>query len=182
MLAPLVLAVMLSVPAQTDGGPETVATSTDPAVIAEQQRLEKLREELEAVEQRDFGNVEEPDGRRSTPKSLGTQLVNTVIALGAVVLLAYLLLGKALPKLMRIEPPVANRKVMQVIDRLPLDQRRSILVVRIGEQYFLVGASEGGINLIAKLEADEVAAALATQEAEKPTLGRLATMLSRKPK
>jgi flagellar protein FliO/FliZ len=71
---------------------------------------------------------------------------------------------------------------VQVIDRLPIDQRRSIMVLKIGEHFFLVGASEGGINLISKLETEEIAEALAAQQVEKPALGRLATMLSRKPK
>jgi flagellar protein FliO/FliZ len=150
---------------------------------AEQLRLRRLAEELEresgAAGALDADSLRDQPARGETP-SLLVQLVKMVFTLGAVCLLAYLLLGKLLPKLLRIEPPVAQRRIMQVIDRLPLDQRRSILVLRIGDQYFLVGASEGGIHLISKLDADEIIGTLAAQDVEKPSLGKLASLLSRK--
>lgn len=189
MFAAAVIAAVLACGQATP--PTTVSATTAAALEkerlereefdrAEVRRLQKLKAELEAAS----GEGELEGGIRRTPApdapSLAIQLVKMIFTLGAVCLLAYLLLGKLLPKLLRIEPPVAQRRIMQVIDRLPIDQRRSIIVMRIGDQYFLVGASEGGIHLISKLDSDEIDHTLATQQVEKPTLGRLASLLARK--
>lgn len=185
MLSAVVIAAVLAL------GQPSAGSSTTAQALAEQQayekaealRLERLREELEREAGEAGALAERPRDRVPPPdtSSLWLSLVKMVFTLGAVCLLAYLLLGKLLPKLLRIEPPVAQRRIMQVIDRLPIDQRRSILVLRIGDQYFLVGASEGGIHLISKLDADEIVATLAAQDVEKaPSLGKLASLLSRK--
>jgi flagellar biogenesis protein FliO len=123
--------------------------------------------------------TDKPKGQTPSaePKSLFQAIVQMVFVLGAICLLAYLVLGKMLPKLMRIEQPVAQRRIVSVIDRLPLDQRRSILVMRIGGLYFLVGVTEHGISLISRLDSDDVETALASAEAPRPTLGRLAGAL-----
>lgn len=92
---------------------------------------------------------------------LGSAFIQMVMMLGLVCLLAYLILGKALPRLMRVQPPTAPRRMLEVIDRLPLDQRRSIMVVKLGDRYFLVGATETGISLLSRLETDEIEDALA---------------------
>lgn len=101
-------------------------------------------------------------------------LIQMVLVLGVVCALAYLLLGKVLPKLMRVQTPTAPHRMLEVVDRLPLDPRRSIMVIRLGERFFLVGATEQGINLLSRLETEEVEEALATAAAR-----RDATSLSR---
>lgn len=107
---------------------------------------------------------------------LGTgQLVQTfvemVTVLAAVCLLAYLLLAKALPRLLRVPMPTASHRLLSVVDRLPLDPKRSILVVAMGEQHFLVGSSEEGLSLLARLDAGDVREATAAAEARAREVG-----------
>jgi flagellar biogenesis protein FliO len=125
----------------------------------------------------------EPADKPKTPssspgeRSLFQAIFQMILVLGAICLLAYLVLGKLLPKLLRIEAPVAQKRIMHVIDRLPVDQRRSIVVMRIGGLYFLVGITEHGISLISRLDADDVETALESAEAPTPKLGKIAGVL-----
>jgi len=50
---------------------------------------------------------------------------------------------------------------IQVAARLPLEPRRSLYVVKIGEEYFLVGTSEAGMQCLTPLKPESVEAALA---------------------
>lgn len=171
-----------------DPAPQEALTATE---AEELRREEELKAQYDRINGEEGLPTERDDSVRKTSSptdtsDVGWGAVRAFFALGAVVLLAYLLLGKGLPKLLKIEQPVAQRRIMQVIDRLPIDQRRSMMVVRIQDEYFLVGSTESTINLISKLDGEGVGAALeiaqARMEAEKPSLGRLASLLSRKPK
>ena len=145
-----VVAAMFAFDARAQQPPSTSTTAIAAeeerrAAEEEARRLERLKREYERI-------AAEPaaDGAKETARSERSffgAFVQMVFVLGAVCMLAYLVLGKMLPKLMRIEPPVAlaqGRRVMQVIDRMPLDQRRSILLLRIGTAHYLVGASDQG--------------------------------------
>lgn len=91
----------------------------------------------------------------STP-ALGRTFLEMLLVLGGVCLLAYLLLGKLMPRLLRVPMPLAPRRLLAIVDRLPLDPRRSLLVVKLGEQHFLIGVSEQGMSLLSRLDAGEV--------------------------
>ena len=93
--------------------------------------------------------------------SLVAQLVQMFVVLGGVCLLAYVVLGKLLPRIVRGTTPLAKRRILEVVDRLPIDPRRSILVVEMASRYFLVGITEQGITLLSRLDEDDVKAALA---------------------
>ncbi len=71
--------------------------------------------------------------------------VFVVLALGA---LAALLLR-------RLQSP-AQRGPLERIASLPLDARRAIHLVRIGEQVLIVGASEGGLQKLGEMPRDAV--------------------------
>lgn len=118
------------------------------------------------------------DGPRDLP-SMGGALLKMVVVLGGVSLLAYLLLGKVLPRAMRVPTGAGGQRIMRVVDRLPIDQRRSILVVAVGDEHFMVGASEGGIHLISRLDADQIPTA---PEADPPSggLSRFAEALTQR--
>ncbi len=151
---------------------ETTAPSTVSAVVEEEEP--PMDPEFAAA----LAEAENADGRTSSStddaSDLFGALIQMVLVLGVVCALAYLLLGKVLPKLMRVQTPTAPQRMLEVVDRLPLDQRRSIMVIKLGERFFLVGATENGINLLSRLEAEEVEEALATATAR-----RDATSLSR---
>ena len=143
----------------------TTATTEDQALGAYYDRLEAERRPLEG---KDAGYAE-----------LGALLLQMIAVLGAVCLLAYLLLGKLLPRLLKVPMPSAKQRILDIVDRLAIDQRRSIMIIRTGELYFLVGVTEQGINLLSRLDADDVDKALqdARTTADKPRFGRLADAL-----
>ncbi len=47
---------------------------------------------------------------------------------------------------------------IELVGRLPLDARRSIVLVRVGAQVFLVGVSDGGFTKLGELAASDLPA------------------------
>ena len=45
-----------------------------------------------------------------------------------------------------------GQSMVKVIDRTPLDQRRSLFVVEVTGRWLLLGSSEGGVQLISELD------------------------------
>ena len=93
--------------------------------------------------------------------------VQTILALGFVCLLAYVVLRVVLP---RLHSGTAGRTMVRVIDRTPLDQRRSLFVVEVTGRWLLLGSSEGGLQLISELDAEKAA-----QEAETMSAAAVST-------
>jgi flagellar biogenesis protein FliO len=91
-------------------------------------------------------------------RSLLWMFVQTICALGFVCLLAYVVLKVALPRLNVIG---AGKSMVHIVDRTALDQRRSLYVVEVTGRWLLIGASEGGLQLIRELDPEQ-----AEQEAE----------------
>jgi len=91
-------------------------------------------------------------------RSLLWMFVQTILALGFVCLLAYVVLRVVLP---RLNVATAGRSMVNVIDRIQLDPRRSLYVVEVTGRWLLIAASEGGVQLISELDAEK-----AEQEAE----------------
>jgi flagellar biosynthetic protein FliO len=90
--------------------------------------------------------------------SLLWMFVQTILALGFVCLLAYVVLRVVLP---RLNVSTAGKTMINVIDRAPLDQRRSLYVVKVTGRWLLISSSEGGVQLISELDAEK-----AEQESE----------------
>ena len=84
--------------------------------------------------------------------------VQTILALGFVCLLAYLALRVVLP---RLNLATAGKSMVTVVDRTPLDQRRSLYVIEVTGRWLLIAVSEGGVQLISELDADKAAQASA---------------------
>jgi flagellar biosynthetic protein FliO len=106
-----------------------------------------------AVWQSEIGPEQFQSGR-----SVIWMFVQTILALGFVCLLAYLLLRVVLP---RLNLGTAGRSMVTVIDRTPLDQRRSLFVIEVTGRWLLIAVSEGGVQLISELDADKAAQASA---------------------
>lgn len=91
--------------------------------------------------------------------SLGWQVVKMFLLLGVVVLLAYLTLNVGLRKLLGVRATgLHGGSVVSVIERVSLDPKRTLFVLKAGKEYLLVGAAEGGMQLLTKLEATDVEA------------------------
>jgi flagellar biosynthetic protein FliO len=85
-------------------------------------------------------------------KSLVWMFVQTVIALGFVCLLAYVVLRVVLP---RFNLAGAGKSMVRIVDRTPLDQRRSLYVIEVTGRWMLVGVSEAGVQLIGELDGEK---------------------------
>ncbi len=91
---------------------------------------------------------------------LGAALVQTLVALAAVCGLAWWLLrwgGR------RALGHYGEGRV-KVLERVSLDPRRSLFLVKLGERVLLLGASEQSLTVLAELRADELDPAAQTTE------------------
>lgn len=83
---------------------------------------------------------------------LGRYVVETLIMLVGVAALAILLL--TLGRRFGIGRPSGP---LQLVGRLPLDGRRAVYLVRVGETVYVLGASEGGLQKLGELPKDGLA-------------------------
>ncbi len=90
-------------------------------------------------------------------QSMGWMLVKSCFALGLVIALTYLSLNFGLRRMMGLKGgPFAGRAgLVTVIERVPLDPKRSMFVVKAAGEYLLVGGGED-LQLIAKLDPEAV--------------------------
>ncbi|WP_375766657.1 flagellar biosynthetic protein FliO [Archangium gephyra] len=101
----------------------------------------------------EFGAPSQPPGMEEEPESLGWMLTRTLLLFGAVVASIYLTLNVGLRKLMGLQGvPTGRPSVVSVLERVPLDQRRTLFVLKAADEYLLVGGGEGGLQLLSKLD------------------------------
>ena len=79
-----------------------------------------------------------------------TMLLETLLALGLVCGLAYLVFRLLLPRLSTIR---SANSMVRVVDRVGLDPRKSLYVVEVAGRWLLIGASEAGVHLVSELDA-----------------------------
>lgn len=84
---------------------------------------------------------------RVTP--LGHYVVETLVMLTGVAALAVLLLS--LGRRFGIGRPSGP---LELVGRLPLDGRRAVYLVRVGETVYVVGASESGLSKLGEMAKD----------------------------
>lgn len=145
------------------------APSEAPPPAEEARALEaaRLRAEAERLDR-----LAAAPGRRAEDLDLGGSLVQMTLAMGAVALLAYLLLGKLLPRLMKVQTASEGGRLLSVVDRMPIDQRRSLMIVRMGERFLLLGVADQEIRLLTQLEPEEIDSALSAATNPEPLLSR----------
>lgn len=98
-----------------------------------------------------------PEEERAAPESLSWTLARMLLTLGAVMALIYLTLNVGLRRLMGLQGVApASRPLVTVVERVPLDQRRMLLVLKAADEYLLVGSGEGGLQLLSKLDSEAV--------------------------
>ncbi|HKE59888.1 MAG TPA: flagellar biosynthetic protein FliO [Pyrinomonadaceae bacterium] len=94
--------------------------------------------------------------------SLLWTFLQTIVALGFVCLLAYVLLRYVLP---RVNVASNSKSMVRVVDRVPVDQKRSLYVVEVTGRWLLLGSSETGMNLISELDPEKAQAEIAARQA-----------------
>ena len=78
-------------------------------------------------------------------------LLETMLALGLVCGLAYLVFRFALPRLSTVR---SGNSMVRVVDRVGLDPRKSLYVVEVAGRWLLIGASEAGVHIVSELDAE----------------------------
>ncbi len=167
----------------TTAGPDAEARAREEAILAaEQRRLDALRQQYEEA-----GPDRGAAAEQGVPRSYVAQLLQTVLMLVAICALAYLLLGKLLPKFLgmtavgrRAMIAAPAQGLLHVVDRLPLDPRRMLMVVRVGEEHFLVGVADQSMTLLARLDDSSFAEALEAGDRGAKLLGPFARLLERR--
>lgn len=104
--------------------------------------------------------------------SLGWVLFRTLVVLGLVVASAYLILNLGLRRLLGVKA-VGGPVVINVLERVPLDTKRALFVVKAAGEYLLIGGADASLNLIAKLDTAEVEKLRADAKASSLTLSPL---------
>jgi flagellar biogenesis protein FliO len=88
---------------------------------------------------------------------MGWALGRTVLLLLAVLASIYLTLNVGLRRLMGLQGITVGRQpLVSVVERVPLDQRRILFVLKAADEYLLVGSGEGGLQLLSKLDTQAV--------------------------
>lgn len=95
-----------------------------------------------------------------------TMLLETLLALGLVCGLAYLVFRLMLPRLTTIR---ASNSMVRVVDRVGLDARKSLYVVEVAGRWLLIGASEAGVHLVSELDAQSAEEAAEELERRRAT-------------
>ena len=86
--------------------------------------------------------------------SYGSLLLQTILALLLVCVLAYVLLRYGLKWL--LPKREGSLGAMDVVDRLPLDGRRTLYLVKLGERVFVLAATDSQIQSVGEVSADEI--------------------------
>jgi flagellar protein FliO/FliZ len=90
-------------------------------------------------------------------ESLGFMLVRTLVVFGGVMALIYLTLNVGLRKMMGLQGVARGQpSVVSVVERVSLDQRRTLFVVKAAGEYLLLGGGETGLQLLSKLDTGAV--------------------------
>ena len=111
--------------------------------------------------------ISEPPELAADELNLGWTLARTMLVLAMVIGLAWLTLNVGLRRLLGIRPTVGTSMVT-VLERVMLDQKRSLFVVEAAGEVLLVGGGDGALSLIAKLDRAEVDRLRAESASGKP--------------
>lgn len=85
--------------------------------------------------------------------ALGAYVLQTVVTLAVLLLLAF-----GLVQLQRKATSSGARGPLELWGRLPLDARKTVYLVKVGEQVLVLGASEAGVRLLTTLAAKDLPA------------------------
>lgn len=111
--------------------------------------------------------------------SYGSLLLETILALILVCALAYVVLKYGLKWLIPKEK--SGLGAMKVVDRLPLDGRRTLYMVKIGKKVFLLAATDTSIRSVGEMDASNVEGLAEWEEAlsQKSSKGAFKEVLAR---
>lgn len=193
-VAVLALVVTPAITLAEDNPPETPITNTAQVVPAKANEgpttlgpLPVVKATSATQDPRDDDAVPTVGADEFENVSLGGTLLKTMLVLGIVVGLIYLSLNFGLRKLMGVRGVSMGRSsLVKVVERIPLDPKRSLFVIHAAGEYLLVGGGDEGLSLLSKLDAAEVERHLAERKqnggAASPFLQKLLSRASQPPR
>jgi len=92
---------------------------------------------------------------------LGWLLLQTLLVLAGVVLLAYILLSWGGKYLLKLRDSGGQRAIC-IVERVSVDARKSLLLVKVAQDYFFLSSGERGVTVLSKLNTQEVEQVLST--------------------
>lgn len=95
-------------------------------------------------------------------------IIQTFLALAFVCVLAYVIFRWLMPRLVAVRPAGG---MVRVVERAPLDARRSLYVVEVAGRWLLIGSSESGVQLVSELDAARAEELARESEERRPTFG-----------
>ena len=90
------------------------------------------------------------------------EYLKLVLVLALILVLAFVVLRMVLPRIAgarTLEPGA-----IQVAARYPLEPKKNLYVIRVGEDYFLVGTTESGMHYLTTLDSGHIEAVLVKTE------------------
>ncbi|MCL2625533.1 MAG: flagellar biosynthetic protein FliO [Cystobacterineae bacterium] len=94
-------------------------------------------------------------GSELPPLELGWMLFQTLLVLAGVVLLAYILLSWGGKRLLKLRDGGGQRSI-SIVERVSVDARKSLLLVKVAKDYFLLSNGEKDLTILSKLNTEEV--------------------------
>jgi flagellar biogenesis protein FliO len=105
-----------------------------------------------------------PTDQLTSINSQVVQYIGVLLALGGVLLLAYVLLRVGLPRLFGMR--TSSGGPIQVVARYALEPKKTLYLLRIGTQVFLIGTSESQVQFLTSLAADNLGDVFQPREAK----------------
>ena len=94
------------------------------------------------------------------------EYVEVLVALGAVLVLAYLTLRVGLPRILGMRSSAIGP--IKVVARYPLEPKKTLYLVKAGSQILLIGTSENQVQYLTALAPENAAEVLASAPREEP--------------
>lgn len=86
--------------------------------------------------------------------NFGALILRMIIFLGIILVIIFFVLKKVLPAVM---PGVRYKtKNIHILERVALDQRKSLIIAEIQDKVYLLGCSDGQINILTELDRDKL--------------------------
>ncbi|HSE42858.1 MAG TPA: flagellar biosynthetic protein FliO [Acidobacteriota bacterium] len=80
----------------------------------------------------------------------GMLVLRMFLFLGLILLLIYLLLKRVLPHVAKVSG--FNNRNIKIVERLPVDAKKSLIVVDVQDKTYLMGCSENSISILMELD------------------------------
>ena len=88
--------------------------------------------------------------------SPGESFVEMIVVLAIVLVGAFLVLRFVVPRLSRMGMPVRGAgRIIKVVDRCPLEPKRTVYLIDVAGRHLLIGVAEGSITHLSGAEVDE---------------------------